>query len=84
MPGAACLSGCAGLAQEVDPHEAIELELDEEEDAPIIKWFYDDKPLLHTSHVNGPTYRRWKLPLPVMSTLYRLAGAALLFLLCMP
>ena len=61
--------------QEVDPHEAIELDLDADEDADIIDWFYDDKPLLHTRHVNGPTYRRWKLPLPVMSTLYRLAGA---------
>ena len=69
-----CIELAALCLQEVDPHEAIELELDAEEDAPIIDWFYDDKPLLHTKHVNGPTYRRWKLPLPVMSTLYRLAG----------
>ncbi|KAK9811013.1 hypothetical protein WJX73_006437 [Symbiochloris irregularis] len=62
---------------EVDPHEAIELELDEEEDGDIINWFYDDKPLQFTKHVNGPTYRKWKLPLPVMSTLYRLAGQLL-------
>jgi hypothetical protein len=27
--------------------------------------------------VNGPSYRRWKLPLPIMSTLYRLAGQLL-------
>ena len=49
--------------------------MDAEEDKDIIDWFYDDKPLQHTKHVNGPTYRKWKLPLPVMSTLYRLAGA---------
>ena len=24
--------------------------------------------------VNGPSYKKWKLPLPVMATLYRLAG----------
>ena len=24
--------------------------------------------------MNGPSYRKWKLPLPVMSTLYRLAA----------
>ena len=27
--------------------------------------------------VNGPSYRRWKLDLPIMSTLYRLAGQLL-------
>jgi hypothetical protein len=41
-------------------------------------WFYDDKPLQHNLKlVNGPSYRRWRLPLPVMSTLYRLAGQLL-------
>lgn len=60
-----------------DPLEAIEMELDEEEDAAVYEWLYDNKPLQFTKFVNGPSYRRWKLPLPVMSTLYRLAGQLL-------
>ena len=32
------------------------------------------QPLKYTKFVNGPSYRKWKLPLPVMSTLYRLAA----------
>ena len=55
----------------MEPLEAIELELDEEEDAAVFEWFYEDKPLAFTKFVNGPSYRRWRLPLPVMSTLYR-------------
>ena len=63
-------------AQDLDPHDSIQLDLDEQEDAPVFEWFYDDKPLVtKRQFVNGETYRRWKLPLPVMSTLYRLAGA---------
>lgn len=63
--------------QDVDPLEAIELELDEEEDSSVFDWFYDDHPLKYTKFVNGPSYRSWKLPLPIMSTLYRLAGQLL-------
>jgi len=59
---------------DVDPLEAIELELDEEEDAAVYEWFYDHQPLKYTKFVNGPSYRKWKLPLPIMATLYRLAG----------
>jgi pre-mRNA-processing factor 8 len=62
---------------DVDPQEAIELELDQEEDAPVFDWFYEHKPLAHSLLVNGPSYKRWRLPLPVMSTLYRLAGQLL-------
>ena len=51
--------------QDVDPHEAIEMELDQEEDAAVYEHLYDDKPFLLTKMVNGPSYRRWKLPLPV-------------------
>ena len=62
--------------QDLDPHDSIQLELDKQEDGPVYDWFYDDKPLVtKRQFVNGDTYRRWKLPLPVMSTLYRLAGA---------
>lgn len=39
--------------------------------------FYDHQPLRFTKFVNGPSYRKWKLPLPIMSTLYRLAGQLL-------
>jgi pre-mRNA-processing factor 8 len=63
--------------QDVDPLEAIELELDPEEDSAVHEWFYDDRPLMHTRFVNGPSYRRWKLPLNTMATLYRLAGQLL-------
>lgn len=59
---------------DVDPLEAIEMELDEEEDAAVYEWFYDHQPLKYTKFVNGPSYRKWKLPLPVMSALYRLSG----------
>ncbi|GES84299.1 pre-mRNA-processing-splicing factor 8 [Rhizophagus clarus] len=58
---------------DVEPLEAIQMELDEVEDAPVYDWFYDHKPLMDTKFVNGSTYRRWKLSLPIMSTLYRLA-----------
>ncbi|EXX60268.1 Prp8p [Rhizophagus irregularis DAOM 197198w] len=58
---------------DVEPLEAIQMELDEVEDAPVHEWFYDHKPLMDTKFVNGSTYRRWKLSLPIMSTLYRLA-----------
>jgi len=58
---------------ETDPLEAIELELDEDEDRAIFKWFYDPKPLSKDlAHVNGPSYKYWSLDLPQMATLYRL------------
>ena len=52
------------------------MELDDEEDGPVVEWFYDHQPLKYTKFVNGPSYRRWKLPLPVMSVLYRWARGA--------
>lgn len=57
----------------VDPLEGIRMDLDENEDKDVINWFYDHKALVNTSYVNGPSYRKWKLPLPIMSTLYRLS-----------
>ncbi len=33
---------------DVEPLEAIQMELDEEEDAPVYEWFYDHKPLVGT------------------------------------
>ncbi|KAJ3204221.1 Pre-mRNA-processing-splicing factor 8 [Entophlyctis luteolus] len=58
---------------DVDPLEAIQMDLDEDEDAPVIEWFYDHQPLLGTKFINGTTYRKWKLDLPIMATLHRLA-----------
>lgn len=57
---------------DVDPLEAIQLELDEEDDEAIIDWFYDPKPLVDTPHVNGSSYRFYQLSLPQMSNLYRI------------
>ena len=62
---------------DVEPLDAIELELDEEEDDAVYDWFYDHKPLVDTKYVNGTSYRRWQLPLPVMSNLHRLAAQLL-------
>jgi pre-mRNA-processing factor 8 len=58
---------------DVEPLEAIQMDLDEDEDAAVYDWFYDPKPLLDTKFINGSTYRKWRLDLPIMSTLYRLA-----------
>ena len=50
------------------------MELDEEDDAAVCDWFYDPKPLEFTDQVNGSSYKKWTLTVPIMSTLYRLAG----------
>lgn len=57
---------------DVEPLEAIQLELDEEDDAEILEWFYDPKPLVDTKQVNGPSYRNFQLTLPQMANLYRI------------
>jgi len=62
---------------EVDPLDGIQMELDEDEDAAVADWLYDSRPLLHTPHVNGPSMKRWRLPLPAMAALHRLAGQLL-------
>lgn len=63
---------------DVEPLEAIQLELDEEEDAPIIDWFYDHKPLADESkYVNGSSYRFWSLDLPQMAALHRIGKTLL-------
>lgn len=62
---------------DVEPLEAINMNLDEEDDAPVYDWFYDSKPLQYTKHVNGPSYRKWRLTVPIQANLYRLAGQLL-------
>lgn len=58
---------------DVEPQEAIRIELDPEDDSPVVKWFYDHKPLRWTKMVNGPSYKQWRLPVPVLANLHRLA-----------
>ncbi|CAK8993265.1 Pre-mRNA-processing-splicing factor 8 (Splicing factor Prp8) [Durusdinium trenchii] len=63
---------------DVEPMDAIEMELDEDEDAPVFEWFYDHKPLIdNAKFVNGESYKRWRLPVDVMANLHRLANALL-------
>lgn len=63
---------------DVEPLEAIQLELDEEEDSSIIDWFYDHKPLSDDSrYVNGSSYRFWSLDLPQMAALHRIGKTLL-------
>ena len=59
--------------EDVEPLEPIQMELNEDEDEAVYEWFYDHRPLLDTSHVNGPSYKNWNLTLPQMATLFRLS-----------
>ncbi|KAI4210309.1 MAG: hypothetical protein LQ351_006833 [Letrouitia transgressa] len=59
--------------EDVEPLEPIQMELDDAEDNPVVEWFYEHRPLIDTSHVNGPSYKDWNLSLPQMATLYRLS-----------
>ncbi|KAK4522662.1 hypothetical protein GAYE_PCTG14G0552 [Galdieria yellowstonensis] len=63
---------------DVEPLEPIRMELDEEEDAPVYEWFYDNDKLVGTPAVNGPSFKRWFLEVPEMTTLHRLASQLLL------
>ncbi|KAI9504626.1 hypothetical protein BX070DRAFT_222513 [Coemansia spiralis] len=69
---------------DVEPLEAIQMELDEDDDAPVFDWLYDSRPLADEDEedieksavgrrVNGSSYRKWRLDLPVMANLHRLA-----------
>ena len=58
-----------------EPTEAIQMELNENEDGPIYDWFYDHRPLIDDpKYVPGPAYRKWRLELPHLAALHRLAG----------
>ena len=60
---------------DVEPLEAIQMELDPDEDSPIYEWFYHHKALIESNvHVNGPSYRRWFLKLDEQAALYRLGN----------
>ncbi|KAL9981532.1 hypothetical protein ACROYT_G010242 [Oculina patagonica] len=62
---------------DVEPLEPIQMELDPEEDGSVYEWFYDHNPLVDTNMVNGTSYRKWNITLPIMSTLYRLGNQLL-------
>ena len=38
---------------DVEPLEAIQIDLDPEEDSPVYDWFYDHKPLVDTKFVSS-------------------------------
>jgi pre-mRNA-processing factor 8 len=62
-----------------EPSEAVQMELDENEDGPVFEWFYDHRPLIdEAENVPGSAYKKWKLDLPQMATLHRLAGPLLM------
>lgn len=50
------------------------MELDENEDDAVFDWFYDECPLIYSKFVNSSSYKKWRLTLPIMSNLYRLAN----------
>ena len=58
---------------ELEPPEPVQMEFDEEEDAAVLEWFYDPKPLSDTSQVNGSSYKSWHLGVEQMATLHRLS-----------
>jgi pre-mRNA-processing factor 8 len=68
----------------VEPGEAVQLDLADEQYALIREWFYDseplsdvrairDSPLAEHVYVNGPSYKEWRLSTPIMAQLYDLA-----------
>jgi pre-mRNA-processing factor 8 len=57
----------------VEPLEAIQMELDSREDNAVVDWFYDHEPLKMTEFARGERYSRWTLDLGMMANLYRLS-----------
>lgn len=57
-----------------EPPEAIQMDLDDEDDLAVIEWLYDHKALIESDYVNGISYKEWRLPVPIMANLFRLAG----------
>ncbi|KAI3630235.1 hypothetical protein MIR68_011670 [Amoeboaphelidium protococcarum] len=59
---------------DLEPLDAIQMELDPEEDGSVEEWFYDHKALQDSDQVNGPSYKKWKLNIEQMSTLNRFSS----------
>lgn len=57
----------------VQPLEAIQLELDQNEDNAVYDWFYDHEPLKMTEYSKGEKYKKWNLDLAMMSNLFQLS-----------
>eukprot|EP00536_Pseudo-nitzschia_multiseries_P007696 jgi/Psemu1/319191/estExt_fgenesh1_pm.C_1830010 len=68
----------------VEPGEAIQLDLDDPQYDLIRDWFYDQQPLgdvrenpgdeiLKHAWVNGPSYKTWRLDTQIMSQMFELA-----------
>jgi len=58
--------------------DAIQMELDEDEDDAIFDFFYDHQPLKYVKqYVKGPSYRQWQLPIPILANLHRIANQLL-------
>ena len=57
----------------VEPLEAIQMELDEKEDNAVYDWFYDHEPLKMTDFSKGEGYKKWNLDLGMMANLYQLS-----------
>lgn len=63
---------------EVEPLAGARLKLDPEEDKEVFDWLYDHKPLSdNPALTNGPSYRSFRLTLPIMATLHRLSSQLL-------
>ena len=63
---------------DVEPPEAIQIDLSNEEDAAVIDWFYEHRPLADDlKYTNGPSYRNWHLSVAIMANLYRLSNQLL-------
>lgn len=64
--------------EDVEPLDAIQLDLSKNKDSSVYEWLYDEKPLIENLKiVNGDSYRTWKLDLQTMGNLYRLAQSLL-------
>ena len=61
----------------VEPLEAIQMELDPDEDCAVHEWLYEHYPLVGTPHVNGSIYKWWNLTVEKMAVLYRLGSQLL-------
>ena len=48
--------------------------------AAFVRFYDGAKPLQHSKFVNGTSYRKWTLPLPIMANLHRLASQLLSYL----
>ncbi|KAL0204935.1 hypothetical protein P9112_000242 [Eukaryota sp. TZLM1-RC] len=54
--------------------DPIDLPLDRDDDPVVYDWIFHHLPLIEKQGiVNGPSYRSYRLPLPILSSIYRLA-----------